>query len=358
MDDPSMWRLVLQYARGEGSPEDREKVEQWLRENPANEKLVQDLEQMWELAPEENFDVNEQEAWEKFHHREIDRKRQLSHANARKDSNKLRSFFLKAAAVILIATLSGLLVWQYTNETKPDTVQHGDFYVMQDLVTQKGEKARVKFSDGTSVILNAASSLRFPKKFNGPKREVYLDGEAFFTVAHNSERPFIVHTQGGEVRVLGTEFNVRAWDEDSSMGVAVRQGKVSVEATPSNTGPQQKVILTRGQYSRIIKGEAPSPAQNIDVNKHLLWLNGGMHFDNAPFSQVVRHIERRFDVQVVVHNKNLFNISFTGEMQNANLEEVLKLISASMEIEYRKEGRKVEFRTAVNKNTNRNTRRQ
>lgn len=350
MNNPSKWKLIQRYISGRCSQEGRQKVERWMQEDPEHRRLVKELEQIWELSPEEDFEVNVQEAWEKFRHREIDSKKREDYISTRKKPRKLVSYLYRAAAVILIAALSGYLVWQYKeSSTRQNATQQGDFYVMQDLVTKQSEKARVKFSDGTSVILNAASSLRFPKKFNGPRREVYLDGEAYFEVAHNPERPFIVHTHGAEVEVLGTKFNVRAWDEDADMGVTVRQGKVSVAAKSMETGKYEKTILTRGQYSRIEKGKGPSPARNVDINKYLLWLNGGMHFENAPFSQVVSQLERRFKVRVIVLDKQLLEVPFTGTLKDADLDKMLKVISASMEIDYRREGSKIEFRSALNK---------
>lgn len=352
MTSPSIWQLVQRYISGQCSQQEREKIEQWMRKDPANEELIRDLKQIWEFTPEEEFDIDVQEAWNKFRQREIDSKQRIDYTADRRNHSRLLLNLYRTAAVVLIAVLSGFFVWHFKEQPRQNTVQHGDFYVMQDLITEQGEKARVKFSDGTAVILNASSALRFPKKFSGPTREVYLEGEAFFKVTHNSERPFIVRAQGATVEVMGTEFNVRAWNDDPDMGVTVKQGKVTVAATSNDSEKPEEVVLTRGQYSRVIKGKEPSPAKSVDVNNYLLWLNGGMHFDDTPFSQVIRQLERRFDIQVSVHDQELLDVPFTAVLKDADLDDVLKIISASMETEYRKEGVKVEFRPFLNENTN------
>lgn len=355
MIDPSIWKIIQRKITDRCSQAERQRLEEWMQKDPENEKLVTGLEEIWEKTPDEKFQVDVEEAWDKFHHREMSSTNQVSYQQSRSGGQSLAVKFMRVAAVVLIVALSGLLVWQYSEKSPTNSANHGDFYVMQDLVTKQGERARVKFSDGTSVILNAASALRFPQKFGGPKREVYLDGEAYFEVAHNNKRPFIVHTQGADVEVLGTEFNVRAWDEDADVGITVRQGKVSVSAKSNDSDNPEPVILTRGQHSTVEKGERPTAAQNVEIKQYLLWLNGGMSFNDTPFSQVVRQIERRFDVQVIVHDKQLLTVPLTASLQEANLEKVLKVISASMEIDYRKQGTTVEFRTSSTSSSNTNT---
>jgi ferric-dicitrate binding protein FerR (iron transport regulator) len=214
---------------------------------------------------------------------------------------------------------------------------------MQTLETEKGEKARVTFSDGSRVVLNSASSVRFPQEFSGSRREVYLEGEAYFEVAHDSDHPFIVYAQDVEVEVLGTEFNVKSWSEDTSIEVTVRDGKVSVGSTDESINESQdqdkkKVILTEGMYTSVDENGIPSPPQSVNATNHLLWTHGGLHFDNEPFNKVVRDIERRFNVQVAGVPDDLKDVPYTGTFQYADLDEVLSVIGASMKIEYRRDG--------------------
>jgi ferric-dicitrate binding protein FerR (iron transport regulator) len=230
---------------------------------------------------------------------------------------------------------------QYTLTNSSDGEQVSEFYVMQNFETEKGEKARVTFSDGTIVVLNSASSIRFPQEFHGTKREVYLEGEAYFAVAHDSDHPFIVYAQETEVQVLGTEFNVQGWSDDGSVEVVVREGKVSVGSQNSEVNESAHLILTEGLYTSIENGKAPGPVKKVNVNNRLIWTHGGLYFENAPFSKVVRDLERRFNVEFKEVDEELTDIPYTGMFQYAELDEVLAVIAVSMDFEYERDGSEI-----------------
>lgn len=343
MKNSVIWKLVQRYVTGNSSSEDQRKLEQWMDQDSANQQLVKEVKEIWELTPEEDFDVNVQDAWERFSHRKM--QSTIHHMSVHEMQKRFRKtlYLYRAAAVILLTLLTGFFVQYHT--TNNNTQETAQFYVMQDLTTEKGEKARVTFSDGTQVTLNAAGSLRFPKEFQGAKREVYLDGEAYFKVAHDPEHPFIVHAQGAKVQVLGTEFNIRGWSEDSSVDVAVEEGRVAVNASSSeNPQAAPEVILARGQFTRVERGKNPIPAKNINIENYLLWTRGGLHFDNVPFGQVLRHIERKFDVQIRVADTGALKVPFTSTFRQAELDEILHVVAASMEMEYSRAGSEIEFK--------------
>ena len=342
-----IWKLIQRYVVSNSSPEDRRRLKRWMDQHPSNEQLVKQVKNIWDLTPEEDFDVNVQDAWERFRHRKV--RENDRHAPVYQMQKQLRKavYLFRAAAVILVAALTGLFV-QYYASTSETTEEAAHFYVMQDLVTERGEKARVTFSDGTQVTLNAASSLRFPKKFQGPKREVYLDGEAYFKVAHNPEHPFIVHAGTATVQVLGTEFNVRGWSEDQSVDIAVREGKVAVDNASDSSQDASEVVLTQGQFTRVEKGKEPIPARDVVIRNYLLWTSGGLHFDNVPFHQVLRDLERKFDVHISVADTEVLDVPFTSTFRDAKLDEVLRVIAASMEMGYQRTGDKIEFNKHFN----------
>jgi len=202
----------------------------------------------------------------------------------------------------------------------------------------------VTFSDGTKVILNSASSIRFPENFHGIHREVYLEGEAYFDVAPNPDRRFIVHAQNAEVTVLGTEFNIRGWSEDEGVDVTVRSGKVSVSSSEERFKDALPAVLETGQFTRINRGAEPGAIQEIDPVVQLLWTSGGMHFNNVSLGQVITDLERRFNIDVKVSDDELLNVTYTGTFQDAELDEVMTVIAATIGgIEYSRQGRSVEL---------------
>lgn len=341
--DHKFWVLIQRFISGNADEGECQKLNNWMNQHPDNRRLVRELKEIWQSTPSEEFDVDVQAAWSKFQDRKTSPNVHYLKKTAtfsQKSSRKLL-YGLRVAAVILVSVFAGVFV-QYTLTDSGDSEELSEFYVMQTLETDKGEKARVTFSDGSTVVLNSASSIRFPEEFRGAEREVHLEGEAYFEVAHDPEHPFIVYAQDIEVEVLGTEFNVQSWSEDASVEVAVREGKVAVgSGSESTTGQDQgekQVILTEGLYTSVEKGGIPSPPQSVNVTNHLLWTHGGLHFDNVPFSKVVRDIERRFNVQVAGVPDELKDVPYTGTFQYADLDELLSVIGASMEIEYRRDG--------------------
>jgi ferric-dicitrate binding protein FerR (iron transport regulator) len=337
------WVLIQRFISGNADEEQRQMLNEWMNRHPDNRKLVRELKEIWQSTPPEEFDVDVQAAWREFQNRKgVSTSHEFKKlGNIPGKTSKKLLYAMRVAAVVLVSLFAGIFV-HYTLTATQDTEQVSDFYLMQTLETEKGEKARVTFSDGSRVVLNSASSVRFPQEFHGTKREVYLEGEAYFEVAHDPEHPFIVYAQDVEVEVLGTEFNVQSWSEDASIEVAVREGKVAVGSTGESSNSQdqgeKQVILTKGLYTSVEQGGIPSPPKTVNVTNHLLWTQGGLHFDNEPFNKVVRDIERRFNVQVAGVPDDLKDIPYTGTFQYADLDEVLSVIGASMEIEYRRDG--------------------
>ncbi|MFH5882700.1 FecR family protein [Halalkalibaculum sp. DA3122] len=311
-----------------------------MGKDPENRELVRELQEIWELTPEEEFETNVEDAWKKFREEKIDAPKTPSIGYRSHQHTSVLTYVFRAAAVILVILLAGYFAQNYLTNSNTEDPQ--EFYVMQDLVTESGEKASVSFSDGTRVILNAASTLRFPKRFDGAKREVYLDGEAYFKVAHNPESPFVVHTDKAEIEVLGTEFNVQGWEEDTNTAVTVSEGKVSVKSM--NPDKTEKAVLTKGEYTRVEEAKGLAPVQRVKIENHLLWTQGGIHFDNVPFRQVFRHLERKFDVQIQVPDKGILDVPYTSTFRQAELNEIIHVLSASLDMTYERNGSMIKFK--------------
>ena len=351
-----MWNLIQKYIAGQCTDEELRRIEEWMRRSPANRRLVNELQQIWELAPEEDFEVNADVALERFKQK-MNQKRKSDFESsavsptplridkgrldlAEKDINRLEAEqsvwknFLRVAAAILIAVSIGWYAGTHFAGQK-NSATHPKI-AMQQVTTQRGKNAEISFSDGSRIILNSASTLRFPKEFKGHERKVYLDGEAYFEVAHNTKNPFVVQTSEAEIRDLGTKFDVRAWSEDKKVAVTVREGEVAVNSNQASTG-QEKVILKKGQYTVVESGKASLGVETVDYRNYMLWLKGGLYFDDAPFSEVIRQVERRFDVTFDVKDNDLLRVPYTGKFIKANLSKVLAVLSVSMDITFQKQ---------------------
>lgn len=362
-----MWKLIQRYITGQCTDEESRYIDEWMNRSQANRRLVDELRQIWELVPEENFEVNAQKALQRFKYKV--RQNQASptlenysrgglSGNKGHGTDPLNFYwetsskyswknFLRVAAAILIAV--GIGWYTGTHYSEPDKSAIEQPIAMQKIVTQRGKKAEVTFSDGSKVILNAASTLRFPKEFRGNMRKVYLNGEAYFEVVHNTKAPFLVVTDQAQIQDLGTKFNVRAWKEDKKVEVTVQDGEVAVSTNQPST-KQKKVILTKNEYTVVEPGEGSLDVEKVDYRDRLLWLNGGLYFDNAPFSEVIRQVERRFDVNYKIEDKDLLNIPYTGRFIKADLSEVQSVLSVTMDITFQPKGGQIIIRKKTHHN--------
>jgi hypothetical protein len=166
---------------------------------------------------------------------------------------------------------------------------------------------KVLLSDGTEVWLNATSRLRFPFNFSGDKREVYLEGEAYFNVTKNDTNPFIVHTEQTDIVVLGTSFNVNAYS-DGMTSTALVGGAVITKAGG------KEVRLRPGQEAVYVAGKGYKVAE-FDESEVLAWMKGVYVFHNTALSDIAGVIERWYGVQVVFDNKELATKKFTGGLE-------------------------------------------
>lgn len=200
--------------------------------------------------------------------------------------------------------------------------------------TPRGGQYQIELPDGTRVWLNAASSLRFPVAFTGKERRVEIDGEAYFEVAKNKEMPFIAKTRGGEIQVLGTHFNVMAYQEEDAVKTTLLEGSVKF------TSDKNVSILKPGQQAKLNK-EGQLKIDEVDVEPVVAWKNGLFVFDNDDVSTVMRQLSRWYDVDVVYNTKNLKRF-FVGEVpRNSKLSDVLKMLEVAGEIRFEIDGKKL-----------------
>jgi len=184
--------------------------------------------------------------------------------------------------------------------------------------TSFGEKKIVHLPDGSTVMLNSCSILRYPKEFKGDIRQIELNGEAFFSVVHHKDFPFVVTTKRMQVKVLGTKFNVKSYSTDQIISMSVESGKVQVdlpEAMMRLTAHQELVINTiNGDYSK-----------RSEMFNSGSWRKGSLHFDCTPIHDVIQELERVYGCHIILMGSN-FNNLISGDHDNRTLQSVLNSI--------------------------------
>ena len=203
------------------------------------------------------------------------------------------------------------------------------------LTTPKGGTYQVTLPDGTRVWLNSASTLKYPSRFADNERVVELKGEAYFEVAGSPTLPFRVISKGQTVEVLGTQFNVTAYEDEHDVKTTLVEGAVRVMP---GTGHRSPVTLSPGQQSSLVDGKIT--IGDIDTSPYVAWKSGMFHFKQTPFREMMRQIERWYDVDVE-YGSSIPQETFSGRMsRNVSLLTVLDLLKVS-EIHYQIKGKKL-----------------
>ena len=221
---------------------------------------------------------------------------------------------------------------------KQDQIDYSEANNVKELVYNtlslpKGKTFRIMLSDGTAVNMNAGSSLRYPVNFrSNESRRVFLTGEAYFDVAKDKERPFIVSSGNLEVEVLGTEFNVSSYSEDAHIEVVLVEGAVNLntkgelEENPIELSPGQ-----RGSYSRDSKN---IHIDTVNTNMYTSWMQGHLVFRELTFDQILTKLERHYNIEILNTNTELGKVVFNASFNEVKIEEVLSFFNDTHEIEY------------------------
>ncbi|MCG8323500.1 MAG: FecR domain-containing protein [Cytophagales bacterium] len=207
--------------------------------------------------------------------------------------------------------------------------------------TVAGKKSRITLPDGSTVELNSESKLTYPEKFDAGIREVLLEGEAFFIVKANKDKPFIVTSKHLVTKVLGTSFNVRAFSDEKEVQVVVASGKVSVKDRPMRSTATKEVVLTRNEMVTLDISEKTMTKASGDIDKLIAWKDGTLIFDTIELRQVVKKLERWFGVKIHLDNEPLGNCLVKGKFRGKSLDSILDMIGWSMDnfsYEYTGEG--------------------
>jgi transmembrane sensor len=207
--------------------------------------------------------------------------------------------------------------------------------VYNTITTPRGGQYQIELPDGSQVWLNAASSLRFPTAFAGKERRVEISGEAYFEVAKNKNMPFVVSVNGAEVQVLGTHFNVMAYQEEDVVKTTLLEGVVQFVSGNSTS------LLKPGQQSQLTKEGQVKVVSGIDVDEVMAWKNGMFHFENVDIETIMQQLSRWYDVEVVFKSKNTRE-QFVVEMpRSSKLSDVLRVLELTGDIKFEIEGKKV-----------------
>lgn len=295
-------RLIKAYLNGTATESQRRELLSWYESE--TDKPV-----FWTM------DHPDEKTWLK----EAMREKVQRHASNKPSGTISRKFMLvRVAAVLLLAfgVLIGLRIWN-----SGESVQ---------APSGGGENRYITLADGSTVVLRSGSTLEFPENFKGETREVYLKGEAFFDIAHDPDKPFIIHT--GKVRtvVLGTAFNIRAFPDQQKISVSVVRGKVRIEN-------EREILATLTPDQHMVYEKQTHLAKKTRVNAQgrIDWTRNDMHFDAVSFSTLARQLERRYGVEIIFEHQALKACPITGRFTGREtITQVLDVLCATRGAHY------------------------
>jgi transmembrane sensor len=216
-----------------------------------------------------------------------------------------------------IAKLANGQIVYNASDNKPAEV------VYNSLTTPRGGQFKLTLPDGSEVWLNAASSIKYPTAFIGNERKVEISGEAYFEIAHNAAKPFKVSVNGMEVKVLGTHFNINAYNDEASVKTTLLEGSVTLTKGSAVT------TLKPGQQAQLGNSGNIKVIDNVDIDQVVAWKNGYFSFNRSDLQTVMRQIARWYDVEIIYKGK-IPERQFGGKIyRNSNLLEVLKILEES-----------------------------
>lgn len=238
--------------------------------------------------------------------------------------SKSRRLYLwagRVASVVLLVLLTGISVYYYA------TGRHD----MQDMIVlvEKGQKANVVLPDGSKVWVNSDSKLSYGSRFNQNERVLSLEGEAYFEVTPDKDRPFIVETNEMAVRALGTSFNVKSYDDEGSASTVLRTGRVEV-TTDSDClilNPNEKIVFNK-QTGHVQKSSIDNAADYIN------WKYNELTFNGETFENIAHTLERYYNTRIIFESESLKKYRFSGTPGNTSLESILQILSLTSPLSY------------------------
>lgn len=347
MSEPSDWTILARYLAGECTGSERTQVEAWMAVDPENRLLVEQMQVVWETPEQAQEDIDVQQLWLQV----AAQAGLLEQPRVGRFTDRLRAFVptvfdtwryqpaaqlvWRYAAVAVLVIALPLLVTRWGGWF-PWTIGTPQLVTLQ---IPQGERSQITFGDRSSVILDAGTTLRYPEKFARDTREVFLDGEGFFEVVADSRKPFIVHASDALIQVLGTKFNVRAWEPDERVQVAVSEGQVSLR--PASIPVEEGVIIHKGEGSLMPTNGQPTKPVEIDLEEKLGWMHNEAIFRDVPLGEVLFQLERWYDLSFELAVPAVATERVTVHLRRNSVQDILEIISSLTDMPFKRHGRVV-----------------
>ena len=324
MKQSTFQKLCIKDLTNNISEEEKNILLSLLKESELNKKEYNKLKETWNYSKpvELHYKLSEEEEWNKFNTKLAAENYTQENKVSSTDnilgslfSPKIRSVFAYGTALVVI--ISALFLY---NSSNPELI-------LKSISTTNMQKLEVQLPDGSIANLNSGSKIEYYENFEDDKREVRLEGEAFFSVKKDG-RPFTIKTENAVTKVLGTKFNV--WARAKETRVIVKEGKVSLAENIYNN----EVILIKGEASKVVESNSPIKPTKVDPEYLLGWLNDKLVFSNTTLKEISNELERKYNVQIDINDNDILEYNLTGTFENEKIDTVLTKICLALNLKY------------------------
>lgn len=354
------WFLLSRNLSGEATAVEKEALQRWLEEHPSHRQQYELLQQLWQAKSNPPEPVVEPS--------KISRILQLAaveealHENTEwqapppEQRKRLTPFRFAAILFLLLLGTWAITKWASTNSSSTEN----------KIVAQKGSRTRAILPDGSTVWLNAGSSISYGAGFNDKKRELTLFGEAYFDVVKQPDRPFIVHAGSIQIKVLGTSFNVKSYPEDAMVETTLIKGLVQItqpgKQSPIYLHPNQKILLpaeTSAAGETVQPVTVPDPTANKTIKEEstgiayldsslkenerveTAWLFNRLEFRNDDFMALARKLERWYNITIHFQDEKVRQLMFNGSIESESVEQAFKALQTAVPFHYSIKGNEI-----------------
>ncbi len=350
-----IWQLMARVLNQEAAATEHEELQTLLRDDESLQQQFDLLSRIWHERESGADDESEARATvQKIIHKAEEETDLIVLYDAAIRRRRIRGWRIAAMVLVL---LSAGLGYFFINARNDSGTMARNSSLKESLVAQKGSRTRSMLPDGSTVWLNAGSQLHYINDFNGETREVSLEGEAYFDIAKKENQPFIVHTGGIRIRVLGTAFNVKSYPEDKNVETTLFHGRVQVDRMVEvNDSPEREIIDLRPNQKLILPKQAAMQGQElskeiqpaqilsqadfiiapIDSTKkeeerfETAWLFSRLEFRGDNFEQLAYKLERWYDVEVRFTDENVKKLNFNGSFEKESVAEAFAALQTAL----------------------------
>jgi len=305
------YELIARYLAGECNDNEKQQIQEWIRQNP---DAMDEFSKIWQQIPSAEFTPDVEQA--------------LLNVNSRIDLQKTshrKRFFLYASSAAVAAIAAILILIHVVGTGSQSTAIGSTDGTLLAFTTSEKETQEYNLPDGSKIWLNSSSTLRYPETFTNDTREVYLEGEAFFDIAPDKSKPFIIHANNTQTRVVGTSFGIRAVKDESEVVVTVSTGIINFSAE----GKSSHIELKRGEQG-VCKHEQQILEKNASPDPNLLaWKTKVLTFKQSPLTEVAKVIEDVYHTPVSV-DSSIAGLQITSTFNQSSLDEILQIIDITL----------------------------